>query len=92
MGSHRGVEIGEDGPSQMALEDLASLRAVHGSVVLYPANAPCAAYLVREMADTRGIVYLRTTAAPTRCSTRPTRRSRSVGPSGTAPARTTRWP
>ena len=61
VGSHCGVEIGEDGPSQMALEDLASLRAVHGSVVLYPADATCAAYLVREMADTRGIVYLRTT-------------------------------
>ncbi len=61
VGSHCGVEIGEDGPSQMALEDLASLRAVHGSVVLYPADAPCAAYLVREMADTGGIVYLRTT-------------------------------
>jgi len=61
VGSHCGVEIGQDGPSQMALEDLASLRAVHGSVVLYPADAPSAAYLVREMADTDGIVYLRTT-------------------------------
>ncbi|MDJ0313592.1 transketolase [Arthrobacter sp. H35-D1] len=61
VGSHAGVEIGEDGPSQMALEDLASLRAVHGSVVLYPADAACAARLTLTMADTDGIVYLRTT-------------------------------
>jgi transketolase len=60
-GSHAGVEIGADGPSQMALEDLASLRAVHGSVVLYPADANAAAQLVGLMADTPGIVYLRTT-------------------------------
>ncbi len=61
VGSHAGVEIGEDGPSQMALEDLAELRAVHGSVVLYPAAATCTASLVATMADTEGIVYLRTT-------------------------------
>jgi transketolase len=61
VGSHAGVEIGQDGPSQMALEDLAALRAVHGSVVLYPADAPSTAALVAEMADTDGIVYLRTT-------------------------------
>ncbi len=61
VGSHAGVEIGEDGPSQMALEDLAALRAVHGSVVLYPADAPSTAALVAQMADTDGIVYLRTT-------------------------------
>src|SRR5438067_2191267 len=60
-GSHAGVEIGEDGPSQMALEDLASLRAVHGSVVLYPSDATSTARLVQVMADTPGIVYLRTT-------------------------------
>ncbi len=60
-GSHAGVEIGADGPSQMALEDLAMLRAVHGSTVLYPADAPSAAFLVREMADREGISYLRTT-------------------------------
>jgi transketolase len=60
-GSHAGVEIGTDGPSQMALEDLASLRAVHGSVVLYPSDAPSTAHLVQLMADTPGIVYLRTT-------------------------------
>ena len=60
-GSHAGVEIGADGPSQMALEDLASLRAVHGSTVLYPADATAAAKLVGVMADTPGVVYLRTT-------------------------------
>ncbi|MGI8869850.1 MAG: transketolase, partial [Mycobacteriales bacterium] len=61
VGSHAGVEIGADGPSQMGLEDLAALRAVHGSVVLYPADATCTAALVALMADTAGIVYLRTT-------------------------------
>ena len=60
-GSHAGVEIGADGPSQMALEDLAMMRAVHGSTVLYPSDATSTAQLVREMADRSGIVYLRTT-------------------------------
>jgi transketolase len=60
-GSHAGVEIGADGPSQMALEDLAMMRAVHGSTVLYPSDAASAAFLVREMADHPGIVYMRTT-------------------------------
>jgi transketolase len=61
VGSHAGVEIGEDGPSQMALEDLAALRAVYGSVVLYPSDAVSAGRLTRMMADIEGIVYLRTT-------------------------------
>jgi len=61
VGSHAGCEIGADGPSQMALEDLAALRAVHGSVVLYPADATTTVALVDEMADTAGVVYLRTT-------------------------------
>ncbi len=61
VGSHAGVEIGQDGPSQMALEDLAALRAVHGSVVLYPSDASSAVKLTALMADTPGIVYLRTT-------------------------------
>jgi transketolase len=60
-GSHAGVEIGADGPSQMALEDLAMMRAVHGSTVVYPSDATSAAYLVREMAERRGVVYMRTT-------------------------------
>ena len=60
-GSHAGVEIGADGPSQMALEDLAMLRAVHGSTVLYPSDATSAAALVLAMADLEGISYIRTT-------------------------------
>jgi len=60
-GSHAGVEIGADGPSQMGLEDLAMLRAVHGSTVLYPSDATSAAALVQAMASTPGISYLRTT-------------------------------
>jgi len=60
-GSHAGVEIGADGPSQMALEDLAMLRAVHGSTVLYPSDATSAAALVQAMADLDGISYMRTT-------------------------------
>jgi transketolase len=60
-GSHAGVEIGADGPSQMALEDLAMMRAVHGSTVLYPSDATSAACLVQEMAERSGIVYMRTT-------------------------------
>jgi transketolase len=60
-GSHAGVEIGADGPSQMALEDLAMMRAVHDSTVLYPSDATSAAALVAAMADRPGISYLRTT-------------------------------
>jgi len=59
-GSHAGVSIGEDGPSQMALEDIASLRAVHGSTVLHPCDANQTAKLVAAMADLDGISYLRT--------------------------------
>jgi transketolase len=64
-GSHAGVSIGEDGPSQMGLEDLAMMRAVHGSTVLYPCDANQTAKLVAAMADRDGIVYLRTTRAAT---------------------------
>ena len=60
-GSHAGVEIGADGPSQMALEDLAMMRAVHGATVLYPSDATSTAALVRAMADRPGVSYLRTT-------------------------------
>src|SRR5205823_946817 len=58
--SHAGVSIGEDGPSQMALEDIAALRAVHGSTVLHPCDANQTAKLVAKMADRDGIVYVRT--------------------------------
>jgi transketolase len=64
-GSHAGVSIGEDGPSQMALEDLASLRAVHGSTVLYPSDANQTAALVPLMTDRPGIVFMRTTREKT---------------------------
>jgi transketolase len=60
-GSHAGVEIGQDGPSQMALEDLASMRAIHGSTVLYPSDATSAVKLTAAMADLEGISFLRTT-------------------------------
>ncbi|GAA3879901.1 transketolase [Streptomyces sedi] len=59
-GSHAGVAIGEDGPSQMGLEDLAMFRALHESTVLYPCDANQAAQLVAEMAEESGVRYLRT--------------------------------
>jgi transketolase len=64
-GSHAGVSIGEDGPSQMGLEDLAMMRAVHSSTVLYPCDANQTAKLVAAMADLEGISYMRTTRAAT---------------------------
>jgi transketolase len=64
-GSHAGVSIGEDGPSQMGLEDIALFRTIPGSVVLYPADAVAAERLVEEAAEYRGIVYLRTTRRET---------------------------
>ncbi|WP_079086872.1 transketolase [Streptomyces silvensis] len=60
VGSHAGVAIGQDGPSQMGLEDLAMFRSVHGSTVLYPCDAPQTARLVAAMADLDGVRYLRT--------------------------------
>jgi len=65
-GSHAGVSIGEDGPSQMGLEDIAALRAVHGSTVLHPCDANQTAKLVEKMADLEGISYLRTLRPATR--------------------------
>jgi transketolase len=64
-GSHAGVSIGEDGPSQMALEDLSMMRAVHGSTVLYPADGNATAKLVAHMAALDGISYMRTTREKT---------------------------
>lgn len=60
-GSHAGVSIGEDGASQMALEDLAMMRSVHGSTVLYPSCVTTTAALMGEMVNCEGIVYMRTT-------------------------------
>jgi transketolase len=59
-GSHCGVSIGEDGPSQMALEDIAIFRAVHSSTVLYPSDAISTERLTATMAGRAGINYLRT--------------------------------
>src|SRR5579875_155906 len=65
VGSHAGVSIGEDGPSQMALEDLAMMRAICGSTVLYPSCAVTAAHLTAQMATRAGINYMRTTREKT---------------------------
>ncbi|MGW4273957.1 transketolase [Streptomyces seoulensis] len=59
-GSHSGVSIGQDGPSQMGLEDLSMMRAIHDSTVLYPSDANQTAKLVAAMADLDGVRYLRT--------------------------------
>jgi transketolase len=70
-GSHAGVSIGEDGPSQMALEDIASFRAIHGSTVLHPSDANQTAKLVAAMADREGISFLRTLRGKTEVRTPP---------------------
>jgi transketolase len=64
-GSHAGVSIGPDGPSQMGLEDIASFRTIWGSTVLYPSDPNQTARLVAAMADRSGVVYLRTTRGKT---------------------------
>ncbi|WP_431221539.1 transketolase family protein [Leifsonia xyli] len=61
VGSHAGVEIGVDGPSQMALEDIAMMRSVFDSTVLYPSDAVSTAALVEQLANRTGVSYLRTT-------------------------------
>ena len=65
VGSHVGVSIGEDGPSQMGLEDLAMMRAIIGSTVLYASDAVCAEKLVEQMAAHKGICFLRTSRPKT---------------------------
>ena len=64
-GSHAGVSIGEDGPSQMGLEDIAMFRSILGSVVLYPSDALSTERLVEEAALHYGLVYIRTTRMAT---------------------------
>lgn len=59
VGSHCGVSIGEDGPSQMGLEDLALFRAVHGSTIFYPADAVSTERAVELAANTKGITFIR---------------------------------
>jgi transketolase len=70
-GSHAGVSIGADGPSQMALEDIAAFRAIHGSTVLHPSDANQTSALVVAMADQDGISYLRTLRGKTTVRTAP---------------------
>ena len=65
VGSHVGISIGEDGPSQMALEDLAMMRAVVGSTVLYPADAVATEKLLEQMATIKGVCFLRTSRPKT---------------------------
>jgi transketolase len=65
VGSHAGVSIGEDGPSQMGLEDLAMMRALYGSTVVYPCDANQTADLLRQLIATPGVTYLRTTRGDT---------------------------
>lgn len=65
VGSHAGVSIGQDGPSQMGLEDIAMIRAVYGSTVLYPCDANQTAALVAAMTEGSGVRYLRTTRGAT---------------------------
>jgi transketolase len=83
VGSHAGVSIGEDGPSQMALEDLATFRAVHGSAVLHPSDANQTVQLVQQMADRPGISYLRTLRGKTPVRT-PSSEAVTIGGSRTA--------
>jgi transketolase len=65
VGSHVGVSIGEDGPSQMALEDLAMMRAIVGSTVLYPSDAVSTEKLLEQMALIKGVCFLRTSRPKT---------------------------
>ena len=73
-GSHAGVSIGEDGPSQMALEDLAMMRAIPNAVVLYPCDAVSTERLVAEMAQHQGLAYMRTSRPKTPVSYGPDER------------------
>src|SRR4051794_25290786 len=70
-GSHAGVSIGEDGPSQMAIEDIASLRAIHGSTVVHPSDANQTVKLIAALADREGISFIRTLRAKTPVRTAP---------------------
>ena len=91
VGSHAGVSIGEDGPSQMGLEDLAMMRTVHDSVVLYPACANATAKLTAEMAGRRGIRICARRAKRRRSCTRRASRSRLAAPRCCAALPKIRW-
>lgn len=60
VGSHCGVSIGEDGPSQMGLEDIAMFRSIPGSTVFYPSDAVACERAVEFAANTKGITFIRT--------------------------------
>lgn len=64
-GSHAGCSIGEDGTSQMGLEDISMFRSINGSVVLYPSDPVATEYSVLLAANTKGIAYIRTGRQPT---------------------------
>ena len=90
-GSHAGVSIGEDGPSQMALEDLAMMRAVHGSTVLYPSDAQPDREARRRDGRPRGDrLHAHARGRRRRSSTAPTRSSRSAARASCARATTSR--
>ena len=78
VGSHAGVEIGADGPSQMALEDLAMMRAVHGSTVLYPSDATAPPRSSTRWPTRPASSTCARPEARIRCCTAPTRPSRSA--------------
>ena len=65
VGSHCGISIGQDGPSQMGLEDLAMMRAIPNSVVVYPSDAVSVEKLVEQVANYKGIAYIRTSRPKT---------------------------
>lgn len=65
VGSHCGISVGEDGPSQMGLEDIAMFRSVPGSTVFYPSDAIACERAVEIAANTKGICYIRTTRPKT---------------------------
>ncbi len=90
VGSHSGVTVGQDGPSQMALEDIAALRAVHGSTVLCPCDANQAAWLTGVLADLPGVSYLRTCQGEARSSTSRMTASRPAAAGCCGHPRTTR--
>jgi transketolase len=64
-GSHAGVSIGQDGPSQMALEDLSMMRSIFESTVVYPSDGVSTAHLINELSQVSGISYMRTTREKT---------------------------
>ncbi|MBI4243015.1 MAG: transketolase [Planctomycetes bacterium] len=65
-GSHAGASIGEDGPSQMGLEDIAMMKSIFESTVVYPSDAVSAAKLTCELIKQKGVSYIRTTRPKTK--------------------------